>query len=49
MDIRSDYLSRWMLYAAVLICVALCTVQFLRFLITGISPFKGISADQEAL
>ncbi|MGB3554401.1 MAG: TRAP transporter small permease subunit [Jannaschia sp.] len=49
MDIRSDYLSRWMLYTAVLACFALCTVQFLRFLTTGTSPYKGISADQEAL
>lgn len=49
MDIRSDYLSRWMLYASVLICFALCTLQFLRFLVTGTSPYKGISADQEAL
>lgn len=49
MDIRSDYLSRWMLYAAVLACFALCTVQFLRFLITGTSPYQGISANQEAL
>ena len=49
MDIRSDYLSRWMLYAAVLACFALCAVQFVRFLVTGASPYQGISADQEAL
>ncbi|TFL16512.1 TRAP transporter small permease [Jannaschia formosa] len=48
-DIRSNYLSRWMLYAAVLACFALCTLQFLRFLVTGTSPYQGISAEQESL
>lgn len=49
MDIRSDYLSRWMLYAAVLFCFALCTLQFARFLATGTSLYEGITTDQEAL
>jgi TRAP-type C4-dicarboxylate transport system permease small subunit len=49
MDIRSDYLSRWMLYLAVLVGFALCAVQFIRFLVTDTSPFKGLSSDQEGL
>jgi C4-dicarboxylate transporter DctQ subunit len=49
MDIRSDYLSRWMLYLAVLVGFALCMVQFLRFLITDTSPYKGVTAEQEGL
>jgi len=49
MDIRSDYLSRWMLYIAVLVGFALCAVQFIRFLVTGTSPYKGLTADQEGL
>lgn len=49
MDIRSDYLQRWMLYIPVFLCFGLCTIQFLRFLITDISMYKGLSADQEGL
>lgn len=49
MDMRSDYLSRWMLYLAVLAGFTLCTLQFLRFLVTDTSPYKGISGDQEGL
>lgn len=49
MDIRSDLLSRWMLYVPIIIGFALCTVQFLRFLFSGISLYKGISPEQESL
>ena len=49
MDIRSEYLSRWMLYAAVLACFTLCAVQFLRALLTGSSIYRGIAADQDGL
>lgn len=49
LDIRSDYLSRWMLYLAVFLCFGLCAVQFLRFLFTDTSPYKGVTADQEGL
>lgn len=49
MDIRSDYLSRWMLYVPVILGFGLCTVQFLRFLFTGTSLYKGITANQESL
>ncbi|MFK7891471.1 MAG: TRAP transporter small permease [Granulosicoccus sp.] len=49
MDIRSDYLSRWMLYAPIVLAFALCTVQFLRFLFSGTSLYKGITSDQESL
>jgi TRAP-type C4-dicarboxylate transport system permease small subunit len=49
MDIRSDYLSRWILYLAVLLGFSLCMVQFLRFLITDTSPYKGLDAEQEGL
>lgn len=49
MDIRSDYLMRWMLYVPVVLSFAMCSVQFIRFLVTGTSLYKGISADQEGL
>lgn len=49
MDIRSDYLSRWMLYIAVFLCFALCAMQFLRFLFTDTSLYKGVTSDQEGL
>ena len=49
MDIRSDILSRWMLYVPVITGFALCTVQFGRFLFTGTSLYKGITASQENL
>jgi C4-dicarboxylate transporter DctQ subunit len=49
MDIRSDYLSRWMLYAAVLLCFSLCGLQFLRFLVTRTTMYKGVTAEQEGL
>ncbi|MFK7892940.1 MAG: TRAP transporter small permease [Granulosicoccus sp.] len=49
MDIRSDLLSRWMLYAPVIICFGLCSLQFIRFLVAGESLYKGIAANQESL
>jgi C4-dicarboxylate transporter DctQ subunit len=49
MDIRSNFLSRWLLYLPVLLAFLLCAVQFARFLVTGHSLYKGITADQEGL
>lgn len=48
-DIRADFLQRWMLFLPVVIGFALCGVQFARFLLTGTSMYRGISADQEGL
>jgi TRAP-type C4-dicarboxylate transport system permease small subunit len=48
-DMRANFLDRWLLFVPVVICFALCTVQFIRVLITGQSLYKGITADQEGL
>lgn len=48
-DIRSNFLSRWLLYAPVVMCFALCAVQFLRYLVTGESMYKGVTASSESL
>jgi len=48
-DIRADFLQRWMLFLPVVIGFALCGVQFARFLLTGTSMYRGISADQGGL
>ncbi|SIS75407.1 TRAP-type C4-dicarboxylate transport system, small permease component [Roseivivax lentus] len=44
-DIRANFLTRWLLYAPIVLCFALCAVQFARFLITGTSLYRGIDAD----
>ena len=49
MDIRSDLLSRWMLYLPIIVCFSLCAVQFLRFLFSDTSLYKGIAVEQESL
>jgi TRAP-type C4-dicarboxylate transport system permease small subunit len=49
MDIRSNFLTRELLYIPVVLAFVLCAVQFARFLLTGRSLYKGISADQEGL
>lgn len=48
-DMRANFLDRWLLFVPVVICFALCTVQFLRLLITRESLYKGITADRESL
>ncbi|MDJ0993851.1 MAG: TRAP transporter small permease [Dinoroseobacter sp.] len=48
-DMRANFLDRWLLFVPVVICFALCTVQFTRVLITGDSLYKGITSDQESL
>lgn len=48
-DMRADFLQRWMLYAPVTVGFGLCAVQFLRFLLTGQSLYKGLAAEQDGL
>ncbi|ABV92784.1 tripartite ATP-independent periplasmic transporter DctQ component [Dinoroseobacter shibae DFL 12 = DSM 16493] len=48
-DMRANFLDRWLLFVPVVICFALCTVQFIRMLVTRESLYKGVSADQEGL
>lgn len=49
MDIRSEYLSRWMLYVPVLVGFGLCAVQFIRFLVTDTSMYHRVPSDREGL
>jgi len=48
-DIRANFLTRWLLFAPIVLAFGLCSVQFVRVLVTGGSLYKGISADQEGL
>jgi len=48
-DMRADFLQRWMLYLPVTLGFGLCALQFLRFLVTGRSMYKGITAEQDGL
>lgn len=48
-DIRANFLKRWVLYLPVVLCFGLCAVQFLRFLLTRESMYKGVTAEQESL
>ena len=48
-DIRANFLPRWLLYAPIVLCFSLCAVQFARFLVTGESLYRGITPDAESL
>jgi TRAP-type C4-dicarboxylate transport system permease small subunit len=48
-DMRASFLTRWLLYLPVLTGFVLCGVQFARFLLTGQSLYKGITAEQDGL
>lgn len=48
-DMRANFLDRWLLFVPIVICFALCTVQFIRLLMSGGSLYKGITSDQESL
>ncbi|MCE0507203.1 MULTISPECIES: TRAP transporter small permease [unclassified Roseivivax] len=48
-DIRANFLTRWLLYAPIVLCFGLSAVQFARFLITRESLYRGIDPDAESL
>ncbi|EFL87534.1 TRAP transporter small permease [Ahrensia sp. R2A130] len=48
-DIRANFLQRWLLYVPVVLCFALCAVQFARTLLSGGSLYKGVTASNESL
>jgi TRAP-type C4-dicarboxylate transport system permease small subunit len=48
-DIRANFLTRWLLYAPIVLCFLLCAIQFARFMITGESLYRGVSTDNESL
>lgn len=48
-DMRANFLDRWLLFWPVIPCFALCGIQFVRFLVTPDSLYKGITAEQESL
>lgn len=48
-DIRANFLTRVWLYVPIVLCFALCAVQFVRVLVGGTSLYKGVTAEQESL
>lgn len=48
-DIRADFLTRWLLYAPIVLCFLLCAMQFIRVLVTGGSLYKGVTSSNESL
>lgn len=40
-DVRANFIPRWTMFAPILLCFALCAVQFARFLLRSGSFFEG--------
>jgi TRAP-type C4-dicarboxylate transport system permease small subunit len=48
-DMRARFIPRWLMFVPVMVCFALCAVQCVRFLVTGVSMFKGAEAQQDGI